>query len=52
MSILFLTFISVGEQPDDWPYAVVTPQTKDGLFLDVTNYRPIFVASVDNKLIE
>jgi len=52
LSLLFSSFLSVGQVPTTWKNAIVTPIHKSGLASDPTNYRPISLTSVFCKLME
>jgi len=52
LSILFNNSMSVGEIPDDWRKAIITPIAKGGVASDVSNYRPIALTSVVCKIME
>ena len=44
--------LSVAAVPQDWRNAVITPVLKKGFAGSVTNYRPISLTSVINKILE
>jgi len=52
LSLLFSSFLSVGQVPAAWKSAIVTPIYKNGLASDPANYRPISLTSVFCKLME
>jgi hypothetical protein len=52
LSLLFASFISVGQVPSAWKTAIVTPIYKAGLASEPSNYRPISLTSVFCKLME
>lgn len=52
LSLLFSSFLSVGQVPAAWKSAIVTPIHKSGLASDPANYRPISLTSVFCKLME
>jgi len=52
LSLLYSSFMSVGQVPNEWKHAIVTPVYKGGLASDPGNYRPISLTSVFCKLME
>jgi len=46
LSLLFSSFISVGQVPTAWKSVIVTSVHKSGLASDPTNYRSISLTSV------
>jgi len=44
--------MSVGQVPQAWKWATVTPVFKGGIASDPTNYRPISLTSIFSKLME
>jgi len=52
LSLLYSSFMSVGQVPNEWKGATVTPAHKGGLASDPGNYRPISLTSVFCKLME
>jgi len=44
--MMFEAFMPVGQVPDDWRPAVVTPLFKKGLPTQCGNYRPVSLTSV------
>ena len=51
-TLLFQSSLQQGEVPEDWKLANVTPLFKKGDKTDASNYRPISLTSVCNKLLE
>jgi len=49
---LYSSFMSVGQVPDDWRRAIVTPIYKGGVASDASNYRPISLTCVFCKVME
>ena len=49
---LFNISIKLGELPDEWKVARVSPIPKSGKSSDPTNYRPISLLSILSKLLE
>jgi len=52
LSLLYSSFMSVGQVPNEWKRATVTPVHKGGLASDPGNYRPISLTSVFCKRME
>ena len=52
LMLVFSSFMSVGQVPDEWRRAVVTPIYKGGIASDVSNYRPISLTCVFCKIME
>ena len=52
LSLIFTSFMSVGQLPRDWKHAVVTPVYKSGAASSASNYRPISLTCVACKLME
>ena len=52
LSLFYNSFMSIGQIPDKWKRAVVTPVYKNGSSSDPTNYRPISQTSIFCKLME
>ena len=52
LSIIYNVSIKVGEIPDDWRSAVITPAFKKGQKYVPANYRPISLACICCKVIE
>ena len=52
LSLIFNSFMSVGNIPRDWAHAIVTPVYKSGAASNVSNYRPISLTSVACKIME
>jgi len=52
LSLLYSSFLSVGQVPSEWKRAIITPVHKGGLASDPVNYRPISLTSVFSKLME
>jgi len=52
LSVLFNNSMSVGQIPNEWRKAIITPIAKGGLAFDVSNYRPISLTSVVCKIME
>jgi hypothetical protein len=52
LSLLFTSFFSMGQVPQEWLRAIVTPVYKSGLASNVKNYRPISLTSVACKVME
>ena len=44
--------MSVGQIPQAWKQAIVTPVFKGGIASDPSNYRPISLTSIVSKLME
>jgi len=51
LPLFYNTFMSIGQIPDAWKKAVVTPVYKKGSSSDPANYRPISQTSIFCKLI-
>ncbi|KGL85450.1 RNA-directed DNA polymerase from mobile element jockey, partial [Tinamus guttatus] len=51
-SIIFERFWRMGEVPEDWNKANVTPVFKKGKKEDPGNYRPVSLTSVPGKVME
>jgi hypothetical protein len=52
LSLLYSSFMSVGQVPTDWKRAIVVPIHKSGTASSPANYRPISLTSVFCKLME
>lgn len=52
LSLIFTSFMSVGQIPSHWSHAIVTPIYKSGPTSRVSNYRPISLTAVASKLME
>ena len=52
LSIIYTSFMSVGDVPSVWRSACVTPEYKSGISSSVTNYRPISLTCVGGKVME
>ena len=52
LSLLFTSFFSMGQVPQEWLRAIVTPVYKSGPASNAKNYRPISLTSVACKLME
>jgi len=52
LSLLFTSFFSVGQIPQEWLRAIVTPVYKSGSSSIASNYRPISLTCVACKLME
>ena len=52
LSMFYNSFMSIGQLPDAWKRAVVTPVFKKGSSSDPANYRPISQTSIFCKLME
>ena len=52
LATMFESFMSVGQIPDEWRSAVVTPLFKKGLPTQCSNYRPVSLTSVVSKVME
>jgi len=52
LSLMYSSFLSVGQMPTAWKSAIVTPVFKKGSPSDPANYRPISQTSVFCKLME
>ena len=52
LSIIYTSFMSVGDVPSVWRSAYVTPVYKSGLSSSVANYRPISLTCVGSKVME
>ena len=52
LSLFYNSFMSIGQIPDVWKTAVVTPVYKKGPSSDPANYRPISQTSIFCKLME
>jgi len=50
LPILFRVFMKLGEVPDEWKAANVTPSFKKGVSSNPLNYRPISITCVCCKL--
>jgi len=46
LSAIFTSFMSVGQVPQAWNGATVTPIFKGGIASDPSNYRPISLTSI------
>jgi hypothetical protein len=52
LSLLYSSFMSVGQVPSSWTHAIVTPIYKGGSASELSNYRPISLTSVACKIME
>jgi hypothetical protein len=52
LSLMFTSFFSVGQIPQEWRKAIVTPVYKSGSSSIASNYRPISLTCVACKLME
>jgi len=52
MSLVFTSFMSVGQIPREWAHAIVTPVYKCGSASSRSNYRPISLTCVASKIME
>jgi len=52
LALIYNAFMSVGQVPDMWWRAIVTPVYKSGAAYDVSNYRPISLTCVFCKVME
>ena len=52
LSVLFNESLRVGETPDDWRKANITPIFKKGSRNDPANYRPVSLTSQVCKVLE
>ena len=52
LAMIFEAFMSVGQVPDEWRSAVVTPLFKKGLPTQCANYRPVSLTCVICKVME
>jgi len=52
LSLMFSSFMSIGQVPQEWKHAFVTPVYKSGSPSSVANYRPISLTCVACKLME
>ena len=52
LAMMFESFMSIGQVPNEWRSAIVTPLFKKGLPSMRTNYRPVSLTSVICKLME
>jgi len=52
LALIYNAFMSVGQVPDMWRRAIVTPVCKSGAAYDVFNYRPISLICVFCKVME
>jgi hypothetical protein len=52
LSLIFTSFMSIGQMPRAWVHAFVTPVYKGGDSSDVSNYRPISLTCVASKIME
>ena len=50
LSILYKSFMSVGDVPSEWRSAYVMPVYKSGLSSSVANYRPISLTCFGSKV--
>ena len=50
LSAIFSSFMSVGQLPQAWKWATVTPVFKGGIASNPSNYRPISLTSIFSKL--
>lgn len=52
LSLMFTSFMSIGQMPLEWAHALVTPTYKGGNASDASNYRPISLTCVACKVME
>jgi Reverse transcriptase (RNA-dependent DNA polymerase) len=52
LSLLYSSFMSVGQMPSSWAHAIVTPIYKGGSASELSNYRPLSLTSVACKIME
>jgi ribonuclease P/MRP protein subunit RPP40 len=52
LSLIFTSFMSVGQRPKAWAHAIVIPVYKGGDASDVSNYRPISLTCVACTIME
>lgn len=52
LSLMYSSFMSVGQMPRAWAHAIVTPIYKSGSASSVSNYRPISLTCVAGKIME
>ena len=52
LALIFESFMSVGQVPDEWRSAIVTPLFKKGLPSSCANYRPVSLTCVICKVME